>query len=114
LPGSAGGGSVGGPGGSGGPNPEAAAGGASGDGPLVVSRDGPAPIAGLTDVDVVGIDSFVTWAVPSLALSVPGLLLVLAVLAQTLGATAWLPVVRRWLGGFGFGRRRRERRGAIG
>jgi hypothetical protein len=59
-------------------------------------------------------DGLVTWAVPSLALSVPGLLVVLAVLAQTLGATAWLPVVRRWLGGFGFGRRRRDRPSATG
>jgi len=111
--GSAGGGSIGG-GSAGGASSQPAAGGASGDGPIAVGRDQPLPIGGLTDVDVVGIDGLVTWAVPSLALSVPGLLLVLAVVAQTLGATAWLPVVRRWLGGFGFGRRRRGNRGATG
>jgi UPF0716 family protein affecting phage T7 exclusion len=45
------------------------------------------------------------WAVPGLVLSVPGLLLVLAVIgAQAVGALAWLPVVRRRIGGFGFGR----------
>ena len=43
------------------------------------------------------------WAVPGLVLSVPGLLLVLVViLAQALGAVAWLPVVRRRIGAFGF------------
>jgi len=85
-----------------------------GDGRLVVGGADAPPIDGLTDMNVVGLDGLVTWAVPSLALSVPGLLLVLAVIAQTLGATAWLPVARRWLGGFGFGRRRREGRGTIG
>jgi hypothetical protein len=46
--------------------------------------------------------------VPALALTVPGLLLMLAVLAQLSVGMLWLPVVRRWLGGFGFGRRRRR------
>jgi VCBS repeat-containing protein len=120
-PGSAGGGSAGGGtlggGSTGGPNPAPPGDGASGAsdvGPIAMRPDLPPPIGGLTDVDVVGIDGLVTWAVPSLALSVPGLLLVLAVIAQTLGATAWLPVVRRWLGGFGLGRRRREGRGTTG
>jgi len=51
------------------------------------------------------------WAVPGLVLSVPGLLIVLfAILAQALGAAAWLPVVRRRIGGFeGEGQRTRER-----
>jgi hypothetical protein len=41
------------------------------------------------------------WAVPGLVLSVPGLLLVLAVIvAQALGAGVWLPVVRRRIGSF--------------
>ena len=35
--------------------------------------------------------------VPSVALVVPGLLLILAVLAQGIGALAWLPFVRRTL-----------------
>jgi hypothetical protein len=46
------------------------------------------------------------WAVPGLVLSVPGLLLLLAVLAQSLGALAWLPIVRRRIGAFGPERRR--------
>jgi hypothetical protein len=41
------------------------------------------------------------WGVPSLILSVPGLLLVLAIGAQALGGLAWLPVARRKLGTFG-------------
>jgi hypothetical protein len=49
------------------------------------------------------------WAVPALALTVPGLLLMLAVLAQLSVGALWLPVVRRWLGSFGVGRRRRRR-----
>ena len=42
-----------------------------------------------------------TWAVPSLVLAVPGLLLVLAVMAQAVGGVLWLPVIRRRIGGFG-------------
>jgi hypothetical protein len=42
------------------------------------------------------------WAVPGLVLSLPGMLLVLAILAQAMGALAWLPLVRRRIGGFGF------------
>ena len=38
------------------------------------------------------------WQVPGLLLSVPGLLLVLAVALQLAGGLAWLPVVRRRLG----------------
>ena len=45
------------------------------------------------------------WAVPVLVLSVPGLLIVIAVLAQALIGLAWVPVTRRWLGG---DRRRRR------
>jgi hypothetical protein len=41
------------------------------------------------------------WAVPGLVLSVPGMLLVLAIAAQAVGAFAWLPIVRRRIGGFG-------------
>jgi hypothetical protein len=39
------------------------------------------------------------WAVPSLVLTVPGLLLMIAILAQGAIGLAWLPVVRRRLGG---------------
>jgi hypothetical protein len=38
------------------------------------------------------------WAVPSLVLTVPGLLLMIAILAQGAIGLAWLPVVRRRLG----------------
>jgi hypothetical protein len=48
-----------------------------------------------------------SWAVPSLVLAVPGLLLVLAVLAQAVGGALWLPVIRRRIGSFGVGSRRR-------
>ena len=44
------------------------------------------------------------WAVPSLVLMIPGLLLILAIVAQVVGAAAWMPVVRRSLGDFGLGR----------
>jgi hypothetical protein len=48
----------------------------------------------------------IEWAVPAFALTVPGLLLILAVIAQGLVSLAWLPMVKRWLGGFGVRRRR--------
>jgi hypothetical protein len=43
------------------------------------------------------------WQVPALVLSVPGLLVVVAVGLQVIGALAWLPLVRRRLGGDGDG-----------
>jgi hypothetical protein len=72
-----------------------------------VGRGDLGPIDGLGDVGIVGLGGLVIWAVPALVLSVPGLLLLLAVLAQAGGALLWVPVARRWLGGFGL-RRRRE------
>ena len=66
-----------------------------------------APVAISVDVDTGGIG--VEWLVPTVAVTVPGLLLMVAVLAQSLGALVWIPVVRRWLGGLGDrGRRRRQ------
>ena len=38
------------------------------------------------------------WAVPAMVMTVPGLLIVIAVLVQSLIGLAWLPVTRRWLG----------------
>jgi hypothetical protein len=38
-----------------------------------------------------------TWSVPAAALGVPGLLVLLIVALQSLGAAAWLPIARRWL-----------------
>ena len=53
-----------------------------------------------------GFDAIVDFAVPGLVLTVPGLLLIFAVLAQGLVGAVWLPFARRWLGGFGLRRRR--------
>jgi hypothetical protein len=55
------------------------------------------------------LDGMLVWAVPSLVLTVPGLLLLLTILAQLAGAAAWLPVVRSRLGGFGIRGNRRRR-----
>jgi hypothetical protein len=113
--GSSGGSGPPGPGGVVGAPPGSSAAGSSGppggagpgtDPALAIGHGPPPTIGGLTDVDVVGLDAVIEWAVPSLAFTVPGLLLVLAVTAQMVGATLWLPVVRRWLGEFGFRRRR--------
>jgi hypothetical protein len=71
------------------------------EGGFTVGFSGFGPIDGLVDVDVVGFDAFLEWAVPALVLSVPGLLLLIAVLAQMAGGLLWLPMVRRWLGGVG-------------
>jgi hypothetical protein len=92
-----------GPVGSGGSGP------APSDGGIVVGGGTVAaslPVDGLTDLNVVGVDDLIEWAVPSLVLSVPGLLLILAVLAQALVGSLWIPVMRRWLGTFGVRRRR--------
>ena len=65
-----------------------------------------------TEVDVHSFDSLQSsfeFLVPSFAVSVPGLLVILAIAAQLAGGTLWLPAVRRNLGAFGFRRRRRLR-----
>ena len=46
---------------------------------------------------------------PSLVLSVPGLLLILAITAQGGVGILSMPFVRRWLGSFGLRRRREVR-----
>jgi VCBS repeat-containing protein len=101
-------------------SPDVAAGGSTGTG----QQDGGLPGGGLgSGLDVVGagdgagaapgvrvdIDAGfpMTLVVPTLVLVVPGLLVMLAVLAQWLGALAWLPFVRRDLGDFGLVGRRR-------
>jgi hypothetical protein len=63
----------------------------------------------MVGAEFAGFDS-IDWAVPALTLTVPGLLVMLAVLAQLSAGAIWLPVVRRWLGAFGLGRRRRRPR----
>lgn len=46
------------------------------------------------------------WAVPALVLTAPGILLIVALIAQALIGIVWLPVVRRHLAGVGIRRRR--------
>ena len=64
-------------------------------------------IDGVAGVDFVGFGTF-EWAVPTLVLSVPGLLLILILAAQGGVGILSLPFVRRWLGGFGLRRRHAE------
>lgn len=52
----------------------------------------------------------VEWGVPAFVVGVPGLLILLVILLQSLGGAAWLPLVRRRIGGFGV-RRPRDRKG---
>jgi hypothetical protein len=52
------------------------------------------------------------WLIPGFIVTLPGLLVVLAVLAQVLVGTGWLPLVRREIGDFGVRRRRRTRTSA--
>lgn len=72
------------------------------------------PIGGIDGAVTTALDSLpgglAVWAYPAFALTVPGLLLVLAIGAQSLGALAWLPLIRRRLGAFGI--RKRNRLGA--
>jgi hypothetical protein len=95
-PGAASGGATGSP--SGGSSP--AGDGSTAAGGYVVGLD-PASQGDLTLTTsaMASLDGIV-WAVPSLVLTVPGLLLVLAVLAQAAAGAAWLPVVRRKVGSF--------------
>ena len=68
------------------------------------------PPGAVINVSVGAVGGFglpVEWLVPSLVVTVPGILLILAVLAQGAGALLWLPYVRRTLGG---DRRRRPSR----
>jgi hypothetical protein len=44
------------------------------------------------------------FVVPGFLATASGSLLILLMLAQALGTMAWLPVVRRRIGSFGFGR----------
>lgn len=80
------------------------------DGGFSVGQGGLGPIDGPISIGLVGFDGLLEWAVPALVLTVPGLLLLLAVLAQSMGALLWLPITRRWLGGFGLRKRRRDER----
>ena len=72
-----------------------------------LGTQGSGPLISLVDAGFVGLGDL-DWAVPALALSVPGFLLIIAVLAQVTAGAFWLPFVRRWLGGFGVAKRRRK------
>jgi hypothetical protein len=68
-------------------------------GPLTVAAeaDGAGIDASLVATSLTRLDGMV-WVVPSLVLTVPGLLLLLAIAAQVAAGAAWVPVVRRKLG----------------
>jgi hypothetical protein len=71
---------------------------------------GPGTTVGFDAGLAAALDGF-SWQVPALVLSVPGLLLVLVVGLQVLGGLAWLPIVRRRVGGFDLGPRLTRRDG---
>jgi VCBS repeat-containing protein len=68
------------------------------------TTDGLAELAGLFG----GFGGGFAWAVPAAVLGVPGLLFMLAVAVQAVGAAAWIPAVRRMLAGVGIRRRTRR------
>jgi hypothetical protein len=43
----------------------------------------------------------IEWMVPTVVVTVPGLLLIIVGVAQVLGGFVWLPLARRWLRGDG-------------
>ncbi len=103
--GAAGGGATGGNGGG-------ATGGGGGAGPPAPGFDigdrDPLAFEGLDTGGLLGLGGL-DWAVPGAILAGPGLLLMLLIAAQALGALAWLPVVRRKIGSFGPAGRGRTR-----
>jgi hypothetical protein len=76
-------------------------------GPMAVggtSGDGPSD-AGVSFGTMGPLDFAFEWVVPGFVLSLPGIILIVAVLAQALIGAVWLPVSRRELGDFGLRRR---------
>lgn len=65
----------------------------------------PAEVDGSATIDLAGFGSLVDWSIPSVVPGVPGLLVVLAVLAQASSGVLRLPIVRRRLGAFGLRRK---------
>ena len=68
----------------------------------------PAELAGgSSNVGPIAFGSFGTiglgieWVVPTVLLTVPGILLLVIGLAQVFGGLVWLPLIRRWLRGDG-------------
>lgn len=79
-------------------------GGPSDPGPAVEGSVGPfdigargGPIAIDLDSSFAAFDGF-EWAIPVVALSVPLLLMLAAMVVQALIGLAWIPLTRRWLG----------------
>jgi hypothetical protein len=105
--------STAGAGGAGAGSTGSGSGGPSASPPL--ASEGPFSIPGSDQDTTVELDpgsiSFASfeWAVPALVLSVPGLLLVLAVAVEALIGLAWIPIARRWVGEDDRRRRRRRR-----
>lgn len=89
-------------------SPASGAGSSGGGGGLALPGDeddtggGEVPVGGMGGAVSTALNSLpgglAVWAFPALVTSVPGLLLLLAIGAQAIGALAWLPIVRRRLG----------------
>jgi hypothetical protein len=61
-------------------------------------------VPGSVSIDGGAIGLIAPFVVPGFIAAASGLLLILLLLAQALGALAWLPLVRRRVGAFGFER----------
>ena len=71
----------------------------------------PAGIDGTVTLQGGAIGFIGPFVVPGFLAAASGFLIVLLMLAQALGAMAWLPVVRRRVGSFGIGRARQTHHG---
>jgi hypothetical protein len=84
--------------------PSSSGGGSGGNGTAAPVENDPPSVAfdeqqldlGSMDVDLLG--SAEIWSVPAATLGVPGLLLIIWVGLQAVGALAWIPAVRRLRG----------------
>ncbi len=67
--------------------------------------DGGMPVGGMDGVTGAALGSLpgglLAWSYPAIVMTLPGILLLIAIGAQAVGALAWLPVIRRRLGGLG-------------
>jgi hypothetical protein len=66
----------------------------------------PANVDGTVSLDGGTVGLIGPFVVPGFLAAASGFLIILLMLAQALGALAWLPVVRRRVGSFGIGRPR--------
>jgi hypothetical protein len=78
-------------------------------GPAIRGLDG-ALVSAMTQLP----GGVLAWSYPALVLGVPGVLLIVAMIAQAAGALAWVPIVRRTLGGVGLRARTRANKRAGG